>query len=275
MKISIFQAAYNACSGVTDLGDALRIVSTQWPKAFQDLNSALPPPFRMTQPSGMNVPPNTGFIRKVANLPDKGILAHSSDLYQILSRGVTPSLQSVAQLVCLFLETNCTCTLGACRCGGFLSVLTARLSAFENTLASCFVPKCWVGFLSLVRTMSFLECMRALATSLDVFSHQLPGHYRFEVDVEHELYSIVWTQSRQTWKQQRLRNVRGWKSSSNESRRAATTQGAQWCGPGALVHGRADPSEDTTRITPLASVENDIEQAGRKSPGDDRPSRFS
>ena len=58
-----FLAAYGACSGGTDFGDALRMVLAHWPNAFHDLNSALPPP-----PSGMKVSPDTGLIRKVANL---------------------------------------------------------------------------------------------------------------------------------------------------------------------------------------------------------------
>ena len=78
-----FLAARNACSGVTGFGVALRIVLTHWPKAFQALNSALPPPSRMTHPSGMDVSPNTSFMRKVANWPDEGGFAHSSDLYPI------------------------------------------------------------------------------------------------------------------------------------------------------------------------------------------------
>ena len=32
------------------------------------------PGSRMTHPSGMNVSPNKGFMRKVANLPDEGVL---------------------------------------------------------------------------------------------------------------------------------------------------------------------------------------------------------
>ena len=76
--------------------------------------------------------------------------------------------------------------------GVFLSVLTARLLARENTMASCFVPKCWVGFLSLVRVLS-LECVRVVATSLADLSNQLPGHYRFEVFVEHQLNSTLRT----------------------------------------------------------------------------------
>ena len=143
----------------------------------------------MTHPSVMNVSPKTSFMRKVANLSEKRDLTLSSKTHPVLNRGVTPGLQSVFHLACLFLETNCACILGTCRFGGFLSVLTATLSAFENTRASCFVPKCWVGFLSLVRIMSLSECMRAVMTSLADLSHQLPGHHRFGVDVEHELHS--------------------------------------------------------------------------------------
>ena len=65
-------------------------------------------------------------------------------------------------------------------------------SAFEDTLASCFVPKCWVGFLSVVRILSFLECMRAVMASFAGFSHELSGHYRIETNVEHEPRSVVW-----------------------------------------------------------------------------------
>ena len=191
MTTTIFLAAYNACSGMTDLMDSLRTVLTHWPKAFQALNSALPPPSRMTHPSGMNVSPNTGFMRNVANLPDRN-LALSSNPQPISSRGITPSLKSVAQLICLFQETTRACILGACNLGVFLSVLTARLLAFENTLASCFVPKCWVGFLSVVRILP-LERIRIAVTSLADLSNQLSGHHRLAVDVEYQLDSIMRT----------------------------------------------------------------------------------
>ena len=36
--------------------------------------------------------------------------------------------------------------------------------------------------------MSFLECMRVMTSFAD-FPHQLPGHYRFEADVE-QLHSV-------------------------------------------------------------------------------------
>ena len=74
----------------------------------------------------------------------------------------------------------------------FLSFLTAKLLAFENSIASCFVPKCWVGFPSVVRVLS-LECVRIVATSLADLSNQLPGDHRFEVDVEHQLNSTMRT----------------------------------------------------------------------------------
>ena len=43
-------------------------------EGFPGSNSALLPPSRMTHQSGMNVFPNTGFMRKVANWPDEGVL---------------------------------------------------------------------------------------------------------------------------------------------------------------------------------------------------------
>ena len=183
MKITIFLAAYNACSGMTDFGDALRIVLTHWPKAFQTLNSALPPPSRMTHPSGMNVSPDTSSMRKEANLPDKGDLAHSPDLYPTLFRSITSGLQSVAQLICLFQEPTRASMLGASCLGVLLTILAARLLAFEGTIPSCFVPKCWVGFLSVMRVLS-LECVRVVTISLADLANQLSGHYRSEVDVE-------------------------------------------------------------------------------------------
>ena len=128
----------------------------------------------------MNVSPNTGFMRKSSKQTRQRNLAHSSNLHLILSPGIAPGFESVAQLVCLFQETTRASILGAGCLGVFLSVLTARLLAFENTIASCFAPKCWVGFLSVVRVLS-LECVRIVAASLAVFSNQLSGHDRFEV----------------------------------------------------------------------------------------------
>ena len=57
MKLTIFLAAYRACSGGSVTGKALRMVLIHWTKAFNALNSALPLPSRMTHPSGMKVSP--------------------------------------------------------------------------------------------------------------------------------------------------------------------------------------------------------------------------
>ena len=62
-------AAYRACSGGSVTRKALRMVSIHWPKAFHALDSALPPPSKMTHPGGMKVSPRTGFIRNLANFP--------------------------------------------------------------------------------------------------------------------------------------------------------------------------------------------------------------
>ena len=96
----------------------------------------------------------------------------------------------MTQLVCLFHETTRVSTLGACSLGDFLTILAARLLAFEDTIASCFVPKCWVSFLSELRVMS-LECDRAVPISLAELPNQLSGHHRTEVDVERQLDTIV------------------------------------------------------------------------------------
>ena len=70
MKLTIFLAAYRACSGGSVTEKALRMVLIHCPKAFHALNSALPPPSRMTHQSGMKVSPRTGLIRNLANFQD-------------------------------------------------------------------------------------------------------------------------------------------------------------------------------------------------------------
>ena len=128
-------------------------------------------------------------MRKIANLPEKGFDSFVQNSPSIESWRHSRSPKRVPSRLPLPGNQLRLHLLGACRFGGFLSVLTATFSAFENTLASCFVPKCWVGFLNLVRIMSLSECMPAVMTSLADFSHQLPGHHRFGVDVEHVLHS--------------------------------------------------------------------------------------
>ena len=148
--------------------DALRIVLTHWPKAFQALNSALPPPSRMTQPSGMNVSPNTRLHAKGSKLTRQRNLAHSSNLHSILSRGITPGLQSVAQLICLFQETTRAAWVSSCRSRqrSFLPSKTQlHLASLHKVLV--LLPQC--GALP-------LDCVRIVATSLADLSNQLPGH---------------------------------------------------------------------------------------------------
>ena len=181
MKITMFLTAYNACSGVTDFGDAL---AESFPRSQFSIASTL-----QNDASERH----EGFaqnklLAKSCEHTRKRDLTLSSKTHPVFSRGVTPGLQSVAELVCLLLETNCACILGACRLWRLPVRLDSQaLCLRKHTCTSCFVPKCWVGFLSLVRIMSFLECMRAVMTSLADFSYRLPGPYEFEVDVEHGL----------------------------------------------------------------------------------------
>ena len=74
--------------------------------------------------------------------------------------------------------------------GVLLTILAARLLAFEKTIASCFVPKCWVGCLSALRALT-LECVRVVTISLADLSSQLSGHYRSEVDVKRQLNELT------------------------------------------------------------------------------------
>ena len=153
--------------------DALRIVLIHWPTAFQALNSALPPPSRMKHPSGMNVSPNTRLHAKGSKLTKQRNLAHSSNLHSILSRGITPGLQGVAQLICLFQETT----------------RAAWVSSFRSRQRSFLPSKTQLHLGGALP----LDCVRIVATSLADLSNQLPGHYRLEVDVEHQLDSILRT----------------------------------------------------------------------------------
>ena len=76
--------------------------------------------------------------------------------------------------------------------GVLLTILATRLLVHENTIASCFVPKCWFCFFSVVRALP-LECVRAVPISLADLSNQLSGHYRSEVDVERQLITTMRT----------------------------------------------------------------------------------
>ena len=137
----------------------------------------------MTHPSGMNVCPTQASCERQYQTMEFGSFVRH---FPILSRSITPGLQSVAQLICLFQEPTRASMLGACSLGVLLTILAARLLAFENTIASCFVPECWVGFLSVLRALS-LECVRVVTISLADLSNQLSGHYRSEVDVVRQL----------------------------------------------------------------------------------------
>ena len=62
----------------------------------------------------------------------------------------------------------------------------------EDTHASS-SQKFWVGFLSWVRLLSCVTSMRAVVSSVADFSHELPGHNRFEINVERQLDTIMRT----------------------------------------------------------------------------------
>ena len=125
-------------------------------------------------------------MRKVANLPDEGVFAHSSDLYPILIRSVAPGLQGVAQLISLFQVATRVSILGACSLRVFLTILAARLLAFEDTIASCVVPDCWVGTISVLRALT-VEYVRVVLIPPAEHPNQLLGHHRFEFDTERTL----------------------------------------------------------------------------------------
>ena len=150
MKITIFLAAYNACSGMTDFGDALRIVFEGFPGFQFGIASTL----QNDASKRHECLSKHKLHAKGSKLTRQGSLVHSSDLCPILSRSIAPGLQSVVQFICLFKEPTRASILGACSLGVLLTILAARLHAFENTIASCFVPKCWVGFLSVLRVLS-------------------------------------------------------------------------------------------------------------------------
>ena len=111
----------------------------------------------------MNVSPYTGFMRKVANSPDKRGLAHTSNLHPILSRGITPGLHSVAQLICLFQEPTRVSILGACCLGVFLSVLDSEASCLrKHHLCLASFQSAGSALLSVVRVLS-LKHVRVVA----------------------------------------------------------------------------------------------------------------
>ena len=55
-----------------------------------------------------------------------------------------------------------------------------------------FFPECWVGFLPFVRTLSFVRCLRAVVSPFADFAYELPGHDRFEVNIERGPYTTMW-----------------------------------------------------------------------------------
>ena len=99
----------------------------------------------------------------------------------------------MAKLNSLFQETTRVSALGVCSLRVFLTILAARRLAFEDTIASCFVPDCWVGTISVLRALT-LEYVRVVPIPLAELPNQLPGHHRFEFDAERKLDTIVRTQ---------------------------------------------------------------------------------
>ena len=145
---------------------------------------------------------------KSSKLARRGCFAHSSDLYPILIHSVAPGLQSVAQLVSLFQEATRVSILGASSLHAFLTILAARLLAFEDTIASCFVPDGWVGTISVLRALT-------VPIPLAELPNQLPGHHRSEFDAERKLDTIV-------------RTPRGLTSQSRISEHSTCVCGSPW-----------------------------------------------
>ena len=98
----------------------------------------------------------------------------------------------MAQLVSPFQEATRVSILGASSLHAFLTILAARLLAFEDTIASCFVPDGWVGTISVLRALT-LEYVRVVPIPLAELPNQLPGHHRSEFDAERKLDTIVRT----------------------------------------------------------------------------------
>ena len=146
----------------------------------------------MTQSSGMWVVAQNGLNMKGGKTSSQRNSTFAPDDHPTLSSNVTPSLQSVAQLVCLFQKPDCACVLGACHLGDFMPVLTARLVVIKNASASCLVPECWIGFSSLVRNLSGVRCFRVVVSPFAESANNLSGHDRFDINVERDPYSVMW-----------------------------------------------------------------------------------
>ena len=143
--------------GRLGLGVALRIVLTHGPKGFPSSQFGIASTLQ-NETSKWHECPTQASCEKSQTCQTRGF-AHSSDLFPILIRSVAPGLQSVTQLISLFQEATCVSILGACSLRVFLTILAARLLAFEDAITSCFVPDCWVGTLSVLRAQT-LECDR-------------------------------------------------------------------------------------------------------------------
>ena len=128
------------------------------PKAFQDLNSALPPSCQNDA-----VHWHAGFAqnrpqlksRKTASQERSPLAFH---IRPVLCSSVTPGLQSMASLVCLIQKPNCIRMMGACHLDGLLTVSAARLPSNENTSASCFLPTCRIVCSSTTRKLTVARC---------------------------------------------------------------------------------------------------------------------
>ena len=165
---------------MTGFGVPLRIVLTHWPKAFQALNSDASKWHEcLTQhrfhAKSSKLARRGGFCTFVRPLPNIDSWRRSRSP----KRGPTHRP----------LPTTCVSILGTCSLRVFLTILTARLLAFEGALTSCFVPDC---SFSVLRTQT-LECVRVVPIPLVELRHQLPGHHRFEFNAERKLDTIVRT----------------------------------------------------------------------------------
>ena len=105
--------------------------------------------------------------------------------------------------------------LGASSLHAFLTILAASLLAIEeDTIASCFVPDCWVGTISVLRALT-LKFVRLVPIPLAELPNQLPGHHRSEFDAERKLDTIV-------------RTPRGLTSQSRISEHGTCVCGSPW-----------------------------------------------
>ena len=152
-----------------------------------------------------------------------------------------------------------------------------RFGSTKNASASCFVPECWIGFLSLIRNLSGVRCFRVVVSPLAECAYALSGHDRCEINVERDRYADMWAPKHclhnftflyqrpcERWHQKIINDVRLLTPTSSAHACVCVCVKHNWCDHQCSQHWDPKTASMKRRVSPQAGREIEIRSKNQR-----------